>query len=451
DGFSTWNDTELIRKIDEDFAKKYEASAERASATKVTSTIQTASHKVGDTVGFWYAISKNNSSSDYSYKRDDAVCKYVGTYCDVFFMDNNSIIDKSRLDFRALGKKFDEIYVKETDINGTNKYSSHSSEYIDPQSKITILVTDLFQDATTTQTGGTYGYFSSTDMRKNGYTNQKQMIYIDSYFYSFDGSSSAKINGTVYDLRNQVYSTLVHEFNHLLNFCTKTVTYEQTSETWFTEMLSMLTEDLFSNYLGIDAKDSPVGRLSYYFDYNTNKGFSAWLSGDDVYCSYANCFAYGAYLVRNYGGIKLFKELAGNNKVNGDSVTAALYKLGYNKTFEDTVKEFPLVLINYNKTSGITLNKSSDDYRTDKLGFDAIKMYPYTVNTSTGDVKVDSPPVYKSSKGEGATLYPTGFTIHTIGKGISSFNYCKPTKDADSIIDGYISNISGGEIYDTIY
>ncbi|MCR4954568.1 MAG: hypothetical protein K6A43_10910, partial [Treponema sp.] len=47
DGFSTWNDTELIRKIDEDFAKKYEASAERASATKVTSTIQTASHKVG--------------------------------------------------------------------------------------------------------------------------------------------------------------------------------------------------------------------------------------------------------------------------------------------------------------------------------------------------------------------------------------------------------------------
>ena len=451
-GIPKWNDTEIIRKKDEQVVKSIASNAARALVSNITSKIQTVSHSVGDVEQFWYA------ASDSSFQKENAVCKYSGKNCEVFFIDNNPIVQKSRLDFETLGKKFDTIYEKETQILGTNRYTTHSEYFIDPKSKITILVADLFNDAEKNQTGGTFGYFSKTDMYKSEYvnvenkTNENQIIYIDSYFYSFDGSKNSVINGVKYDTRGTIYSTLVHEFNHLLNFCSKTVNQNIDYETWYTEMLAMVAEDLFKDYLEITDDESSIGRLPYYFDRNTDKGFKVWLSGEDAYYSYANCFAYGAYLVRNYGGVELLSELALNNQTNEASITAALKKLGYNKTFEDTLMEFPMVLLNYDKTTGITLNKAAENSYDSSLKFDAIKLFPYkSIDSSGKTVKVDTPYFYKYTKGSGATLYPYGFTIHSIGKGISGFNYCKPSSQADEYIKGYIANDAQGIVYDTIY
>jgi hypothetical protein len=51
-------------------------------------------------------------------------------------------------------------------------------------------------------------------------------------------------------------------------------------------------------------------------------------SGNYVYYSYAMNYAFGAYLVRNFGGFDLYRQMLSNNAANADSVNAALKYCG---------------------------------------------------------------------------------------------------------------------------
>ena len=171
-------------------------------------------------------------------------------------------------DYTKLGQKFDSCYELETQVLGNPFYSSYSSKYFVPcNEKIIILVSDLFGDASVSQSGGTVGYFYQGDVINQTYldkaspdahSNKCEMFYIDALFLTQQPKT--------------VYSTLVHEFNHMINYIIKTVNYAsshesqglRTCDTWFTEMLSMTTEDMFQQYLGIEDKYSPKARLPYF-------------------------------------------------------------------------------------------------------------------------------------------------------------------------------------------
>ena len=115
----------------------------------------------------------------------------------------------------------------------------------------------------------------------------------------------------------------MHEFQHLLGFI-NTVVNKGSSvyETWYTEMMSQLAEDILISYLGIEYEDSFLpGRMSWCNLYH-NLGFYDWKSS--VYAGYGNAYLFGSYLAHSYGGIDFIRALAQCGKINEEAVTFAL-------------------------------------------------------------------------------------------------------------------------------
>jgi hypothetical protein len=182
---------------------------------------------------------------------------------------------------------------------------------MDDDPKIQILVHDIFGDYYSTQSGGTFGYFYSGDEYTSANSNRMEIFYVDAHFA--DRAPDA------------IYSTLVHEFQHMIHFNCK----NGNSSTWYNEMLSMLAEDVIDPFIGIDANANtdghPIeGRIPLFLGYYNMVSPTVWLDDNYVYYSYANSYAFGAYLVRNFGGAKLIQELMSNSAVDEASVTAAL-------------------------------------------------------------------------------------------------------------------------------
>ncbi len=159
-----------------------------------------------------------------------------------------------------------------------------------------------------------------------------------------------------------VYSTLAHEFQHMLRFIAKVIKHAKPTATWYDEMLSMLCEDIFAQTLesNVFAEDqgSLYRRLSS-FNYDYNLGYVVWPgSGDRTLSAYGNAYAFGAYLARNYGGIDLIQEIALNDSVNEDSITAALQKLGYtDETYKTVFYKWAKAAVN-TSTDPVSFNKS---------------------------------------------------------------------------------------------
>jgi hypothetical protein len=79
--------------------------------------------------------------------------------------------------------------------------------------------------------------------------------------------------------------------------------------------------------------------------------------------SYANNYAFGAYLARNFGGARLVKAMMDNDAIDKDSVTAAVNEVtGGNWTFTDLLEKFAETIV-FTSTNGSnkTFNKSTSD------------------------------------------------------------------------------------------
>ena len=415
-------------------------------------------YDVGDADNFFsYVNIKNNKNISETVI---GICKYAGKHCYVFADQNDSNkIDKginlSDTDYKNLGKKFDSCYELETSVLGNPFYTKYNSTYFVPcNEKIIILVSDLFGDANINQDGGTVGYFYSGDLFNQAYldkyynkskssdinSNECEMFYIDSYFLT--------------TRKDTVYSTLVHEFNHMINYVMKSVNYltenpNATSfiscDTWYTEMLSMVTEDLFQHYLSLDDLDSPKARLPYFNMYY-NYGFRLWDQSSNnnslALVMYANTYAFGAYLVRNFGGIDLLKAIAQNEYVDEESITNALQKIYPNVTYVDektnkkrkidyefVLRRFYLCLFNTKKPTPAQLKLTGDKQyisfyiqsgsASDNLYFSPIDIMSIKcdVNNGNGTTSYNqtiNPVIYNYNKR--VDLGPSGFSVHEIGK-----------------------------------
>lgn len=355
-----------------------------------------------DTRSF-YAATKDNKTNNQWAK--NCVLKAIGDHCYVWFKAKDGInIDDTKL--KTLATTFDKIYEKETYIFGKNTLDTQTDstkiDITDPDTKVHIIVYDLFDDLETTKQtrGGTFGYFWGLDFNNstevpeydkdgnllyNLYSNKCQCLHIDSYFLEIAEKS--------------IQSTIAHEFQHLLHYVNKTLKYKESSgesgyrysDTWFNEMMSMVCEDIMQTQIGLSDDASPKSRLRN-FNGSYNKGFLRWrnTSSDDpndVYMSYANAYAFGAYLVRNYG-IDFIKELAHNTEINKNAITAALDAVGAPEdTFDKAYEKFYNVVLNP-KGSYYTLNKEISktyNYTTGKSATficTAVNLYDYVTISS---------------------------------------------------------------------
>ncbi|MDR1420991.1 MAG: hypothetical protein LBI86_11510 [Treponema sp.] len=256
----------------------------------------------------------------------------------------------------AIATKFDEIYGHVTNVFGYEYGAAYGQTLggIDGDERIQILIYDIDLDGVK---GGTVGYFWSKDhytdaeliASGNGdlESNEGEIFYIDSWWT--DESPGV------------AWSTLVHEFQHMVHFNEKFVRNGKNSQTWYNEMLSMLAEDMISPKIGVSGGDLPAGRLPVFITYYP-EGVTEWFDGGNALISYANAYAFGAYLARNFGGEALVRAMAANKAVNKDSVSLALASaspVSDVKNFDGALRRFAEVLL-YNNTSGArcSLNKT---------------------------------------------------------------------------------------------
>ncbi len=309
-----------------------------------------------------------------------------------------------------LATAFDAIYPRETALIGSSYTTNpNSNAYINPQAKISILVYDIGGDYTQNQTGGTFGMFCGGDLYNTSESNRMELLYVDAHFTDKYFPS--------------VISTLSHEFEHMLYFIHKRLGRNQyNGSTWYTEMGAMMAEDCFAKYLEDTYKDnqdpyknffivsdSPLSRFprfnfSYYSGSLTN-----WNSTNDIYTSYAFSGIFGCWLLRNYGGSNLLKEIVNNNYVDGLSIQAAIRTLGSSDAFNDAFVKFALSFAQPNATL-FTLNKGVIDQNYPLVVADPWNRYYRGYDSATNREMSYNGPIFIPEDYNGY-LYPYGFWI----------------------------------------
>lgn len=380
------------QKVRDEIIKISDNSRSAVSKGSYATGINTNTYSLYDKKTF-YVFGKNDQVVE-----KQATCVGYNNKCNIWCINNNpDVVELDSTQFKAIGDKFADLCDIEEKILGAHTYSSTKYKYyISSQDKIDIVIYDIFEDATSTQNGGTFGYFRPYDMYKNGQkiegydidtSNQTQAIFIDSYFLNL--------------APNMVYSTLCHEYCHLLNYVQKSVKQGVAYSTWFTEMLAMVSEDMMRDVIGVNEYDSPVARLNsenYGFTDYYNYGPTAWYQDEAVYVSYANSFALGAFLVRQFGGFDLLTEMAKNAYGDKEAVVEALKSKGYNMSFADIIaSEYSILMdkalmvsnIVYSGNSNVKFQPIDISYRwcydkTTKSYKKKLNVYPdiYTANSS---------------------------------------------------------------------
>ena len=324
--------------------------------------------------------------------------------------------------FTQVREKFDEIYPVQIQIFGDNKFSDSkwSNLLQNYNGKVNILIYDIANDACESQTGGVYGFFHALDFyTDSNYSNETECINVDSFFFNKDTEGS--------------FQTLFHEFQHLENFVNKVVLSSNSSvSTWYNEMLSMLSEDIFTDLLGIELENAPANRLNFFNAYYP-LGFYQWRSGSDyfpsgdVYISYANSYAFGAYLLRNFGGIELIKEICQNDFVDDESITNALKSLGDDFTFSDVLLNFYQILF---ENESYSLNKEfSDDSFGCKLNIKAIDLKKFPATKEISYFVYNDATLYSSKKfpvsAYSFSVYknPYGYSVNDVQKENENLDY----------------------------
>ncbi len=424
-------------------------------------------YRSADNTKFWAGIGENSDRSTISEEYNFTL-KAEGNHCRIWYYDNISynkttIFDLSSSEaeaaFKKLADSIDTLFANETNIFGSNEYTGDDGEIsANNTTKLEVLVYDIFKDATPDTTGGIFGFFNPYDFlindaikdfnverQKKGLpllpltSNECECIHIDSHFLSIDAKNDT----------NQVTSTLAHEFQHLLNYCNKLGNYE----TWFTEMLSMTCEEIFQGELSISDDDSPKGRFYFTFD-TPYQGFGTWGEGNDVYNSYANAYAFGTYLMRNYGGVQLIHEIATNKYTNESAVTMALRKCGYDEDFYTVLEKFGIIYIFTEGNGNVSLNNSKTynfggvNYNITNINLDKYNFYQFDSKNDmdqkikylylkdgqyglaqNGYYYIWGPRIYRTNYKLEEDIQPYGFTVYYLGKVSSGKTYSVKNSD----------------------
>jgi hypothetical protein len=274
-----------------------------------------ATAQAGDTKEFWVL---GNTSTGRPFLKASATLRKIGEHCKIWITDDyfdgtklsaskDNKVNQDQID--ALAQKFDTIYPLETNLLGyENGGGPGGNGGKDGDPRIQILVYDIDGDfgKDRSGTGTVMGYFYNVDEysyseKDSTKSNEAEIFYLDCEMLD--------------DNPRIIYSTLIHEFNHMINYNVKVMQPSLSvinNPSWYTEMLSMLAEDVIGPLAGIQVgseghviKERIPSWLSTYADC----GVMQW-NNESVLSYYASNYAFGAYLVRNFGGPALLSAIA---------------------------------------------------------------------------------------------------------------------------------------------
>jgi len=275
---------------------------------------------VGNTRSFYVQNFKTNSKYQIT-----ATLQYIGETCEIW-VENPSEITV----FKAtqLGQEFDNVIYPLV-----NEYFYTPSD-VNGDGRVAILCFDIQDDFDNT---GAYvgGYFSSGDLFNTSTSNKMEIFYIDSYpTMRYPASNPVDVS--------RAYSTLVHEFQHMVNFNRNYFVEKGSSmPTWLNEGLSMAAEHIYKGTL--------TSRISYY-NYATSikngQSLLYWNDNGDVLANYSLSYLFLQYIRTQGGGDPaIFKDILLDSCNDQRAVTAALAKRGVNIGFGDLMTAFRIALL----------------------------------------------------------------------------------------------------------
>jgi len=213
-----------------------------------------------------------------------------------------SMVDKLANIFLQNGDDND-IYDWDTNVFGKawgDDASTISSNLIDDDNTINIFIYNM-------NSSNMAGYFWSKDnFRKASLaaSNEKIMFYINSKLYEKD--------------EKETFTTLVHEFQHMIHFYQRNVKLDLDDTHWFDEMMSETTEDLVATkikYHGprnveywngtAGSSGNNRGRFPNFNKYN----YLSLTNWDNTLADYSKVSSFGTFLLRNYGGAKVLHDM----------------------------------------------------------------------------------------------------------------------------------------------
>ncbi|MCR4954854.1 MAG: hypothetical protein K6A43_12375 [Treponema sp.] len=324
-------------------------------------------YKVGDKKKLW--INKGKMGTADNYAQLDATLYAVGKHCyvwilDDFYAETASGSKVSSNIAKTYQEKFDSIYELEHAVFGSepekirvvykdtekNRWSYRPNVDIatksDTGSMVNIVIYDIEYDYTDGETNpaGTAGYFHSKDfyvaeteitdypgIAIYNKTNIGKYVYMDSAMANYRSNDS--------------FSTLCHEFNHMITCGMKEIPLNTTStSTNYNEMLAMICEDMMKEYLVLKDSESPLARIEKFNTTYYQAGVGGW-NTEALLTSYADTYVFGAWLLRQYGGAALAKTMLENIYINRDSIVSAVNTLNNTSySYKNLFEQFLLAL-----------------------------------------------------------------------------------------------------------
>jgi hypothetical protein len=326
--------------------------------------------QIGDTRLFWV-------EGESGWEQIAAELLAEGTHAKVWAFANTI----SGAEAVALIAAFDGIYDYETNVFGYEFGGGPGGDGgIDGDPKIEILAYDILAPNVAGYFWAKDWYDQATLDRTNTQkvmTNNAEIFYIDSEL--------------THTRSKLIYSTLAHEFQHMINFNEKTIKKGKTAASWFNELLSMLAEDMIAPKIGIVAGENeghPIDeRIPVFLENYYKTGVSEWLTEHPVLLSYSNVYAFGAYLARNFGGADFLKTIMENGDVDEAAITAALARHGYPLDFDAALRGYAEALV-YKDNTHYSFNKTVDSVINDeRYTFKKFDIFKTRASGKSGPVK----------------------------------------------------------------
>ena len=393
-----------------DFIPKFDVTTEEKvdrSSTYLSSSISP-SYSEGNTKSFKvykYYVSEDKFRQDVMVnavlvKRNIVSGKGINIWVDSNLWDSSDGDKQDIVDY--ISKKFlldgrNDIYSWVTDIFG-DSYSDPSESNLITESDINIILYNI-NSFYSSKGARTLGYFNGEDVYYSVNSNRINGFYVD--FYSLLDSDEF--------WKDMAKSTVAHEFLHSVVFYQRYIKKGIWTATWLNEMLAMVTEDILSKKLdlmgpkGTKNLDGSGTNISYGRLSSANgakvKRVSFAESGDNF--DYSTEYAFGAYLLRNYGtDLSVFKRIVQSDLDGFDAIESAIGNVS---------KSYDLVL---NNAKAMIL--SQQDFSSDnKYRYSNGATNGFTVTTPNNSFQVGSINLYN---------YQTKPYIYALGATPSALN-----------------------------
>ena len=309
--------------------------AEAAKTAKVTEPVPTrASYSVGSTKTFnIYSTYSPTGSGSVQFK-----CLYVGQHCYIWTptSSSNNTYPLDTIDSSFAKKAADEFDSKFSLMQSSFGNHTNGSS---GDGKLHMLYYNI-NDGWQPGQGYIAGFFYQVDISNNGLP----ILNIDTYPGVYYKNSS----GTEYKSMDATYNTMVHEYQHLIN-------YSNTSgmSTWLNECFSAAAEEIcypgssvvgriqsWEDYNYSDNNDwlNPPAEFAYNSSFNLHKGYSmySWDNNlSDILALYAQVSLFAQYLYSRFDNT-IYRQIS--NKFSSSEVSAITSATGVNCA--DLVRDF---------------------------------------------------------------------------------------------------------------